>query len=394
MSRVLLSTMSALHADGARVEEFVCDGGRIAAHDGCMTAPPEITIDADGLTAVPGLIDCQVNGGHQIDLASDPAAMWALGELLPRYGVTAFLPTLISGPADTASRGMAALRQRPLGYQGAEPLGLHLEGPMLNPEYRGAHPKDHLALPSPQLVSRWSRSAGVTMVTLAPELPGVLDVVGTLRGRGVVVAAGHSGATADQAMAGVDAGVSAVTHVFNTMAPLHHRKPNLVTVALTNPTLTVGLIADGIHVDPLVVDLVWRAKGPDRVALVSDAVTAMGEAGGCFSLGGDAISAGPDGVRTRSGKLAGSALTLIDAVRNLIAFTSASKSEALRAASATPATLIGATGRGGLDVGCVADVVLVDERVEVCVTLCRGELSYVAPGHEWRIAGDVGEVGW
>ena len=350
-------------------------------------------IDADGLTASPGLVDVQINGGHGIDLTGDPAAVWALGDFLPRYGVTAFLPTIITAPMDAGSEAMAALRQRPLGYRGAEPLGVHLEGPMLSPLYRGAHPEENLVSPSDVVVERWTRAEGVAMVTLAPELTGAIEVVEALVSQGVVVAAGHSAASADETMTAIDAGVTAVTHIFNAMAPLHHRDPSLVGVALTNPTLTVGLIADGTHVAPVVVDLVWNSKGPGRLALVSDAVAAMGAEDGSFSLGDAPITSDGSGVRRGDGSLAGSGLPLIAGVRNLVSFTSASTFEALRCASSTPADMIGATGRGGLGIGDVADLVLLDDRLEVAVTICRGDISYTAPDHAWRVTHGSNRVG-
>jgi len=393
MSRVLFSTTRVCQGAGDRLASLMLVEGRVAALDGCLAVPADIKIDAGGLTAAPGLVDVQINGGHGIDLTNDPAALWALGEILPRYGVTAFLPTLITAPLDVTAEAMGALRQRPLDYRGAEPLGLHLEGPVLSAQYRGAHPKQHLLSPSEAPLRRWTHGAGVVMVTLAPELPGAIEVVKALVRQGVVVAAGHSGATAEESLAAVDAGVTAVTHIFNAMAPLHHRDPNLVSVALTNPTLTVGLIADGIHVDPLVVDLVWNAKGAARLALVSDAVAAMGAGGGSFTLGDAPITSDESGVRRLDGSLAGSGLTLIEGVRNLVSFTSASRLEALRCASSTPAELVGATGRGSLDVGDVADVVLLDDRLEVALTVCRGDVSYVAPAHSWRITRESDRAG-
>ena len=194
---------------------------------------PEDTavIDASGLVVSPGLVDLQVNGGYGHDLQDDPRVVWDLGRKLPRSGVTSFLPTVISGPRSRTRSMLEALRARPTGYCGAEPLGAHFEGPMLNTRHSGAHRHEHLTGVSADVINGWHRSTGVTMVTIAPELADALDVIGELNRRGIVVAAGHSAATGDETLAAIAAGVSTVTHLFNGMAPLGHRSPNLVGVA-------------------------------------------------------------------------------------------------------------------------------------------------------------------
>ena len=267
---------------------------------------------------------------------------------------------------------MRAIQRRPPGYKGAEPLGLHLEGPMLNKKKRGAHPAEHLRAPSPELVANWTRDQGVAMVTLAPELPGAPQVIERLADNGVVVSAGHTEATEDEAVKAVEAGTTAVTHIFNAMSPLHHRRRNLISVALTNPSLTAGLIADGVHVSPAVVDLTWRAKGPDHLLLVTDAVAAMGAGPGDYPLGETPVNSNADGARGPDGQLVGSITPMIEAVRNLASFTTASKNQALRCASATPSRLLGLSDRGEIQTGQTADIVLLDGQTEVAITICRG----------------------
>ncbi|HKH04723.1 MAG TPA: amidohydrolase family protein [Acidimicrobiales bacterium] len=285
-------------------------------------------LDARGLWVVPGLVDLQCNGGWGIDLATEPERLWELAALLPRTGVTAWLPTIVTGPPALRRRALAALAAGPppelAGTPLATPLGLHLEGPFLAPERRGAHPPAWLRPVSPdgpRVVEEegWSRADGVALVTLAPECPGGLDLVRTLVDRGVVVSAGHSSATAAEAEAAIDAGVRWVTHLFNAMAPLHHRDPGLVGVALADDRLHVGLIADGLHVDPRVVRTAARALG-DRLTLVTDAVAALGLPRGPVTLGATPATSGPDGVRLPDGTLAGSTLALDQAIRNLVSY--------------------------------------------------------------------------
>jgi N-acetylglucosamine-6-phosphate deacetylase len=356
-------------------------GGTISAVGSGVGVSGVAVFDASGLLVAPGFIDLQCNGAHGIDLSSEPERLWDLAELLPRYGVTSFLPTIVSGPPVVIDRALAALGHRGVAFRGAEPLGLHLEGPMLNPLRRGAHAAEHLVVPSLASVQGWSRDAGVVMVTLAPELPGAIDVIGALRGRGVVVAAGHSDATARQAGAGIDAGMTAVTHLFNAMAPFGHREPGLAGVALSDGRVTAGLIADGIHVHPVSVKAAWAALGPDRLALVTDAVAALGMAAGSHRLGGHAVVSGPDGaVRTLDGRLAGSLLTMDQAVRNLVAFTDCSLAAAVGCATATPARVVAAAAKGLVAVGRDADLVLLTPDLSVVATVVAGTVVFDRDG--------------
>ena len=334
-------------------------------------------INASDLVVSPGLIDLQINGGYGHDLQEDPESVWKLGRELPRSGVTSFLPTIMSGPPGRTRSMLAALRARPTGYRGAEPLGAHFEGPMLNPRHAGAHRPRNLRAAGIDVIEGWCRSAGVTMATVAPELAGALDVVGELRRRGIVVAAGHSAATGEESRAAIAAGVSTVTHLFNAMAPLHHRSPNLLSVALADRRITATMIVDGIHLDPITVAAAWNAKGPGGIALVTDAVSAMGRPPGAYRLSGTPTISDGAGVRTADGMLAGSLLTMNRAAANLADFTGCGRRQALAAATCTPARIIGDGRRGCLDPGSIADLVLLDDDYRVHVTICGGLVSYV-----------------
>jgi N-acetylglucosamine-6-phosphate deacetylase len=333
-------------------------------------------IDADGLFVAPGFVDLQINGGFGIDLTADPWGMWELGRHLPSTGVTAFQPTIISSPSSVREAALAAIRDRPVGYVGAEPLGLHFEGPMLAPARHGAHEPTALRPADPALVATWSRPGGISMVTLAPELPGAAEVIHLLTSRGIAVSMGHTEATVAETTAAIDAGASFVTHLFNAMAPLHHREPGIVGTALTDDRLTVGLIADGVHLDPRTASIAWSALGPDRLVLVTDAVAEMGD--------GDLPTAAPDeaagrgAVTNGDGVLVGSVLRLDQAVRNLVAWTGCDPADAVRCVTATPADAVGAVDRGRIVPGAPADLVLLDDDLTVAVTICRGEVAHVA----------------
>ena len=356
----------------------VLDGPTIGGVGGAGGTLADGDIDADGGWIVPGFIDVQINGAHGIDVTTQPGRIDELGACLTRDGVTAFVPTVITCAADVRATALAAWASRAAPASiGAVPLGLHLEGPMLAPVRRGAHPPAHLAPPSDELIDAWSAEAGVVLVTLAPELPGALDVVRVLVSRGVTVSLGHTDATADEFAAGRAAGASYVTHLFNAMRPFGHRDPGPIGAALADPDVVVGLICDGLHVDPVAVAMAWRALGPHRLNLVTDAVSAMGDsADTARSLGSVGITVGADGVRNAEGVLAGSDLSLDRAVRNLVAFTGCTVPDAVATVTSTPARLLGLADRGRLAVGARADVTVLDRDLHVVATVVGGEVAW------------------
>ncbi|MDQ3782332.1 MAG: N-acetylglucosamine-6-phosphate deacetylase [Actinomycetota bacterium] len=348
-----------------------------------LASPPPgtdaIVIDTSGLTIVPGFIDLQINGGFGRDFTANPQSVWEVGSRLPAWGVTAFLPTLVStdpGTIDAATGTVVA--GPPPGYAGATVLGLHLEGPFLAPSRRGAHDEAMLRPPSPDLVSGWSPSTGVRMVTLAPELPGALDTITMLVGNGVVVSAGHSDAAFEEAMAGFAAGATMVTHLFNAMSGIGHRSPGLAAAALAHPTVVSGLIADGHHVHAGAVRVARAALGPNRIALVSDAVAAAGAGGGGdpVRLGPMEISADGSVPRTAAGVLAGSLLSLDRAVRCYMELTGVDAAEAVAAVTTVPAAAMRLTDHGRLGGGFRGDATILDDDLAVVATIVGGRVVH------------------
>ena len=327
-----------------------------------------------GRIAVPGFIDLQVNGFAGIDFLSATSAGYVeAGAALLEVGVTAYQPTFITAPESTM---FDALRAMPIAGPGPRIIGAHVEGPFLAPERLGTHPRVDRRDPDVDLLDRLLDAAPVTEFTLAPELPGADALVRRLLERDVVVSAGHTNATAAQAHAAFDWGVSTVTHVFNAMRPIGSRDPGIVGVALTRPDVSVQMIVDGHHLADETVRLIWAAAA-GRVALVSDATAGAGGNGGTYQLGDIEIEVS-DGVPLRGdGVLAGTVLTMIDAVRNLHAL-GIGLEDAVGAATIVPARILGRDDLGVLEPGAPADVVVLDDRLDIVHVICGGEARVVA----------------
>lgn len=337
-------------------------------------------IDARGLYLVPGFTDLQINGAFGNDFTSDPESIWKAAERLPKYGVTTFLPTILSPPLETIAHARKVLAQGRSGERkGASPFGLHIEGPFLNPQKRGAHPRQNLCLPDTEQVKGFSPHQKIGMVTLAPELPGALEVISTLAERGVVVSAGHSCATYDQAFAGIKAGITYGTHLFNAMPTFESRSPGLVGALLDESGIRLGIINDGLHVHPAVVSLIWKMAGSGRITLVSDATSGLGMRSGKYQLASEEIIVDEKSSRLKDGRLAGSVLSLDRAIRNLISFTGCSLAAALSAVTTTPAELLGRSNRfGRIEPGLQADLVIMTPELQVVKTIIGGELVYTS----------------
>ena len=353
------------------VEAALVDGALVPGDvdiDGGLVSAVGLGGGGHGI-AVPGFVDLQVNGFAGVDfLGADADGFATAGDALLETGVTAYLPTLItSAEADLVN----ALRSVPETRYGPRILGVHLEGPFLSPARLGTHGLRARRDPDPVLLDRLLEAGPVKLMTLAPELPGALDLVGILQARGVTVSLGHTNATAAEANAAFDRGVRTVTHVFNAMRPLAHRDPGIVGAALVRPDVVLQAIVDGVHLDPDVVRLLW-AVASGRLALVTDATAAAGLGDGTYALGEIENVVTDDVVRRADGVLAGSALTMPQAVRNLVT-AGAPLERALEAASTVPAQVLGLPHLGRLFPGGPADVTVLDDRLEVVRAIVGGE---------------------
>ncbi len=323
----------------------------------------------------PGLIDLQVNGGFGVDVGADPEALRLLAERLPETGVTAFLPTVISAPADAYPLAVAAFTAAQ-GAPGARLLGLHLEGPFLAVSRKGAHRQEWIEAASDDLFAFLLQQPALRLMTLAPERPGNLERIRRLRERGVLVSLGHTDASYECFVAGVDTGAVMATHLYNAMSPFQHRQPGAVGAALTDDRVTVGLIADGVHAHPASLRLAVRTKGPERIALVTDMMAAAGMPAGHYQLGGQDVITDGVSARLPDGTLAGAVLTMDAAIRNMIAWTEATVADALRMGSEIPARLLGHSELGRIVVGAMADLTLFDRDLRVIATIVGGQLVY------------------
>jgi N-acetylglucosamine-6-phosphate deacetylase len=335
-------------------------GGRVA---GFGLASP----NGHGI-AVPGFVDLQVNGFAGVDfLTADAEGYRQAGEALLETGVTAYLPTFITSPEPQL---LASLREVPAESDGPRILGAHLEGPFLSALRLGIHPADARRNPDLELLERLLDAGPVRLITLAPELPGAGKVIERLLRREIAVSCGHSDASAEQANAAFDLGVRSVTHLFNAMRPFHHRDPGIVGAALARPDVVVQLIVDWVHVAPVTAAMVWQAA-QGRVALVTDAVSGAGLDDGAYRLGDLDVEIRDGVARGPTGALAGSTLTMIDAVRNLhslgIPFEGA-----VGAATEVPARVLRLPTLGRIGVGLPADIVVLTEELEIERVLVEG----------------------
>jgi N-acetylglucosamine-6-phosphate deacetylase len=339
---------------------------------------PGLDGSADILTQgciAPGFIELQINGAYGADFTNDGRTAASVAQRLPETGVTSLLPTIITSPWEAYPTRLSEVREAMRSATGAQIIGVHLEGPFLNPIKKGAHNQAFLRPPNVDEALRWADDPLTRIVTLAPELPGALEAINALHGKGIVVSAGHSDATFDEAMKGFEAGVTWGTHLFNAMGELGHREPGLPG-ALLATSAPCGLIADGIHVHPAMVRLAFKAKGAQGITLVTDAMAAMGMSPGRYQLSDRVVIVDETSARLADGTLAGSILTLDQAVRNVIEFAGCSLAQALTMVTATPARVLGLDRKGRIAPGCDADLVILDESLHVERTIVAGKSVY------------------
>ncbi|HEX9114554.1 MAG TPA: N-acetylglucosamine-6-phosphate deacetylase [Anaerolineae bacterium] len=377
------------HYQFGDVLDFDCEDGWIRSITPAAEGTP--ALGGGDVWIVPGLIDLQVNGFAGSDFCSEtitPAEVECVSTALAQAGVTAYLPTVITnsaGAIEASMRAIAAACEQG-GAARERILGIHLEGPYISPVDgpRGTHPLEHVRPANWQEFCRWQDAAGgrIRLVTLAPEIPGALRFISQAREAGVVVSLGHHTATREQIDAAVTAGASLCTHLGNGSHAQLPRHPNYIWEQLANDALHASIIVDGHHLPPSVVKAFYRAKGADRLILVSDVVWLAGMPAGRYQFAGQEVDLSGDGSVRLAGTayLAGSVLHLVEAVGNIMTFAGAPLAEAVRMSATNPADLVGALDRGRLQVGCRADLLVLrgrsDGGVALVATIAGGKVVY------------------
>jgi len=351
---------------------------------GALAIPRDAqVIDARGNAIVPGLMDLHTYGCLGASLTAPERVAEELAEFarnVTRFGVTRFLISPTIGDRAFIVQMLRALAESiPRLSQGARCVGIHLEGPWLDPEQRGAFPRAALHAPTLDEAREYVEAAGgfLRMVTLAPNLPNALEVARFLRAQGVSVSLGHSSTTYEVARAALDSGVfTLVTHVYNAMTGLHHRHPGVLGAVLSSDDVCGMLICDGLHVHPAAVKILLRTLGVERVILVTDATPGGGLTEGTFLMLGQTAHVENGMARLEDGTIAGSILTLNRAVMNARAFGALTLNDALKMATVNPARVLGLWNCGSLNDGAVADVVVMDDAGDVLLTMVESQVVY------------------
>lgn len=383
VSRVLIEYSRVWQEDGfVSGQTLVLQDGRIEG----LRPPADIErqprdrrIDGRGRYTLPGFIDLHLHGSMGFDVMDGSyASLQGLCDFLIQGGVASFLATTMT---DTAERINAALSAMTAFAQnmGSPFLGVHIEGPYLNPAYRGSQAEMRLRAPKREEYMPWLETGLIRMITMAPEIVGGAGLMRDALAQGATVSIGHSGADYEAATRYFAAGARQVTHTFNGMPGIHHRQPGLFVAALENPDVTFQIIPDGIHVHPAVVRMLVRLVGIDRVVVITDAMLATGLGDGQYAAGDASVTVRDGQARSPSGGLAGSTLTMEGALRNMMRFCDLSLAEALPMLTRVPARSIGMyPQKGSLKAGADADVVIWDEVKGTQATFIKGQLVYQA----------------
>jgi N-acetylglucosamine-6-phosphate deacetylase len=365
---------------------IVVEAGRITGighRDEVHIPPGAKDYVASGMTVVPGFVDVHIHGagGHDV-MEGDAAALDKITSTVARFGTTSIVATTVTAPVEDTCRSLEGIAQYIRTHEstadnsrfGADVLGIHLEGPFINPERRGVHPVESIAAPSVEILEKFRAAAGgfIKILTVAPEMPGALKLIAAAIADGIVVALGHTDADYAQARAAIQAGARHAVHIYNAMRPFTHRDPGVISAILTDADVTAEIIADGVHVAGPAIQVLLGTKGFDTVLLVSDGTAATGMRDGTYKLGNFEVAVKDGVVRNSEGKLAGSTLTLDRAVRYLVDL-GVPMVDAIRMATILPARRLGLAGKKGIiAVGADADLVVLTPDLHVAGVMTRG----------------------
>ncbi|CAN7243339.1 N-acetylglucosamine-6-phosphate deacetylase [Rossellomorea sp. LjRoot5] len=376
-------------------EDTVYEKGYIKIENGMITEMGERSPLTDtegykvislphGYSVVPGMIDIHIHGVNGADtMDATREALDTMTGTLPKEGTTSFLATTMtegSEPIEKALKNTADYMANHQKDGQAEILGLHLEGPFINPDRAGAQPLDRIQKPSVDTFKRWQALSQnhIKVVTLAPELDDDYELIRYLKANGIVSSVGHSSATFDEVGEAIDAGLSHVTHLFNQMSGLHHREPGIVGASFLRQELMVELISDGIHVRPEVIQLAFNQITDERLILITDSMRAKCLKNGQYDLGGQMVTVNDGKAMLDEDTLAGSVLKMKDAFSNIQSFTTSDMRSAIKMTAENPAKQLNVFSRkGSLAPLKDADIVLLDENKDVYTTICKGKIAYI-----------------
>jgi N-acetylglucosamine-6-phosphate deacetylase len=393
--KIVFTNAAVIKEDTILENGYVATAGKIITEIGSME---QYIPDANALeyrfsknyTIVPGFIDVHIHGANGADtMDGTQEALETIAKTLPKEGTTAFLATTMTASAEKTKKALknAAAYCESQGYHQAELLGIHLEGPFISERRAGAQHPGYILNPDISLFDRWQNMAkdAIRLVTVAPELEGGMQLVEHCKAIGVTASIGHSNARYDEALKAIQKGVTHCTHLFNGMRGLHHREPGAVGAVLLHEQVCCELISDGIHISPEIIKLVYRIKGKDGIVLVTDAMRAKCLGKGIYDLGGQQVTVDGKKAVLADGTLAGSILKMNNAVKNIIQFTGCSLIDAIHMATVNPAKQLGIYHRkGSIAVGKDADLVVLDDSLNVVMTFCRGRLAY-SREKEWSV---------
>jgi N-acetylglucosamine-6-phosphate deacetylase len=376
--RVLTPTAEITDA-GILIRDGVIE--EIGVREGMWLPDGAQEITATDKTAIPGFVDVHIHGagGHDV-MEGSSDALASVTKTVARHGTTSIVATTVTASPDDTIRSVEGIahyisQQHETDDTRAEVLGIHFEGPFLSPARRGVHPPEWLKLPSAEMLEKLLQAAAgnAQILTIAPELLGAMPCIDAARNAGMVVAMGHTDATYEQARAAIAHGVHHAVHVYNAMRPFSHRDSGVIGAVLTSPEVSAELIADGVHVEEIAMKVLLQAKGAEHMILISDGISATGMPDGKYMLGKLEVTVSGGICRNPEGKLAGSTLTLDRALRNIVGL-GIPTADAVRMLTLNPAALLGIEfKKGALRVGADADIVLLDEGLQLTNVWVRGE---------------------
>lgn len=332
----------------------------------------------DDCFIVPGFVDIHTHGAVGYDVMDgNPEGIVKMAEFLASHGVTSFLPTTTTLDIESTLKAISAVEEAvALNKNGTKIIGIHLEGPFINPKHKGAQNEKYIIEPTKELLEILTQSRLVKLVTIAPEISGAISAIKFMRDRGIFISLGHSDATYEDTVKAIMAGATLVTHLFNGMRPFHHREPGIIGAGIVEDSLKCQIIADGIHIHFSAIRLVYKAKGYKSIVLISDSMSATGLSDGDYELGGLKVTVRSGAPRLEDGRLAGSTLTLDNAIKNMVNKVLVPLPFAVEMASRVPAKSIGEALIGSFSYGNKADIVVLDRNLNVVRTYIDGRLVY------------------